>query len=352
MRTNTTRAQWLARASGLAATAGALAILLSDAIRTGHWELEHALLPIVVGITITSGHLIGSALREWRVLSAIGFVALFALGTLATVYNSVGRQAATADHAALTADDHNAARASIERDLVATRKKLSDAEFYVAWEIAGRPRDKSGTPTLTGKPTGTTGCGAGCNGWQKQADKYSDEITRLEARRAALGPAAITSPKADRAAKVAALFGFERDRTKETFHLIEPFIYALLFELAAIVAFGYGFAHRATRKPSVSDSRQTSFPSITLETVALPANDETPPVPPKPGNRRPVSTKAAAQADIIQLVTRRETIPSQDTLANRWGVAKGTVSKWLADFERRGLIQRETVGRCKMVAAA
>lgn len=354
MMTDTTRAQWLARASGAAATGGALAILCSDAIRTGHWELEHGLLPIVVAITIASGHLIGSAVREWRFLSAVGFVALFLLGTAATVYNSVGRQAATADRAALTADDHNEARASIERDLLATRKKLSDAEFYVAWEIAGRPRDKSGKPMLEGKPTGTTGCGAGCKGWQEQADKQRAEIARLEARHEALGPATIASPKADRAAKVAALFGFQQDRTKEVFHLVEPFLYALLFELAAIVAFGFGFAHRATRKPSIADSRQTSFPPLEIGNLGKPspANDPAPPMPPKPGNRRPVSTKAAAEADIIELMGRRETIPSQDAFADRWGVGKGTVSKWLKDFERRGLIHRETVGRCKMVASA
>lgn len=351
MKTDTTRAQWLARASGIAATGGALAILCSDAIRTGHWELEHALLPIVVAITIASGHLIGSALREWRIISAAGFVALFTLGTIATVYNSVGRQAATADRAELSADEHNASRVSLDRDIASARKKLSDAEFYAAWEIAGRPRE-NGKPVLEGKPTGTTGCGAGCKGWQEQAEKHRAELIRLEGRREALGPAAIASPKADRAAKVAALFGFEQARVKEVFHLVEPFLYALLFELAAIVAFGFGFAHRAARKPSISDLRQTSFPPVEAGNWRIPANDPAPPMPPKPGNRAKVSTKAAAEADIIQLVNRRETIPSQDTLANRWSVGKGTVSKWLKDFEQRGLIQRETVGRCKMVAAA
>lgn len=351
MTTSTTRAQWLARASGVAATGGALAILCSDAIRTGHWELEHALLPIVVAITIASGHLIGSALREWRFLSALGFVALFALGTLATVYNSVGRQGATADRAAMSVDEHNQARASIDRKLVAAQRSMAEAEFLAQWEIAGRPKDKAGKPILHGKPTGTTGCGKGCEGWQAQADKYRAEVTRLEARRAEIGPAAIASPKADRAAQVAALFGFQRERTKEAFHLAEPFLYALLFELAAIVAFGFGFAHRATRKrqPAATDSLQTSFPPVESWTVA--DNDATPPIPPKPGHRKP-ATKDEAKADIVQLFRNCATVGSQDELADRWSVDKATVSRWLRSFETEGIVRRERIGRCNMIAAA
>ena len=76
------------------------------------------------------------------------------------------------------------------------------------------------------------------------------------------------------------------------------------------------------------------------------------PVRPSPngGNRRRHAfTKQAAEADVIRLFRENGSIPSQETLSERWQVGKGTVSKWMGDFERRGLISRETVGRCKTV---
>ena len=71
--TGRTGPQRLALAAGLAATGGALAILLADPIMNGGWRLDHALLPVIVGITIAAGHLAKSAFA-WRTLfSALGF---------------------------------------------------------------------------------------------------------------------------------------------------------------------------------------------------------------------------------------------------------------------------------------
>ena len=72
---------------GVAATGGALAILLADPVTTGNWRLDHVLLPVIVAITIASGHLFGSALRGWRILPAMGFALIFAVGTVLTVYS-------------------------------------------------------------------------------------------------------------------------------------------------------------------------------------------------------------------------------------------------------------------------
>lgn len=88
-------------------------------------------------------------------------------------------------------------------------------------------------------------------------------------------------------------------------------------------------------RPSVSDTEQTSFP-----------------IDPDGGSRRRVFSRDEAQADVVSLASRRKPIPSQDDLALRWGVTKGCVSKWLAAWEDEGLIQRESVGRCKIVRAA
>lgn len=112
-------------------------------------------------------------------------------------------------------------------------------------------------------------------------------------------------------------------------------IFALMWLWASVVLFPKETMETVTVSPAANDTMQSSFP-----------------VPPNGGNRRPAFTRAAASADIIQLVGGGKPIPSQETLSERWGVPKGTISKWLRRFEAEGLIQRATVGRCKQVAAA
>lgn len=61
--------------------------------------------------------------------------------------------------------------------------------------------------------------------------------------------------------------------------------------------------------------------------------------------------KQEALADLLTLSAMGREVPSQDWLAERWGRPKGTVSKWLTDWEGRDLITRSQAGRCKAVSA-
>ena len=316
-----TSAQWLAIAAGVASTAGALAILCSDALRTGHWSLEHALMPLIVGIAIAFGHLIGSALRERRAVSTLGFAAVFLLATVATVYNSVGRQAATADKQALTVAHANHAIEQTEADLKTSRKRLETAQFMAAWEIAGRP-EKRGRMDLQGTPTAQSGCGSRCRSWKQQSSEISSHIALLESKLAGLGPVQIGSPKADRAAKVAALFGFDQAQTKTTIHLVEPFLYALLFELAAIVSFGFGFAHRG----------------------AVRLNDNIPIVP------RGGRPHLIHEHPMMSELRKNGPAYSQDELATRLGISKGEVSKTVSELGNQLIVTRN--GNCNSVSLA
>jgi len=148
---------------------------------------------------------------------------------------------------------------------------------------------------------------------------------------------------------IAALTGRETATAKSVLVLIEPFTYAVIFEGAALVCFGFAFARNS--KPGASGrlpERQSEAP---MKAANDPGNGGNPGG--NPGNRRRKPfAKANARADVIDLVARRQAIPSQETLSDRWGVGKGTVSKWLATFETEGLIARETIGRCKAVIAA
>jgi hypothetical protein len=173
-------------------------------------------------------------------------------------------------------------------------------------------------------------------------------VKALEADLASLGPPMTVSPKADRMAQLAAVFGGDFSKWKSALILVEPFLWTVFFELGSVVSLGFAFGHRnraTVAKPRIIGATEAA-------TVVPVASNDPEPLPPKGGNRRRVATKAAAEADVIQLVARGEPIPSQDTLAERWGVHKGTASKWLRDFESRGILRRQVVGRCKMVAAA
>lgn len=48
--------------------------------------------------------------------------------------------------------------------------------------------------------------------------------------------------------------------------------------------------------------------------------------------RFPLS-KDEAKEDLLERIAQYGTIPTQTDLVHAWGVTKGTVSKWLADFE-------------------
>jgi hypothetical protein len=69
--------------------------------------------------------------------------------------------------------------------------------------------------------------------------------------------------------------------------------------------------------------------------------------------RRPVTTRLAAERDLVWLLASGQTIPSQEWLRKRWGVEnKGTVCKWLEIMEDRGLCTRKQIGRQKMIVRA
>lgn len=114
-------------------------------------------------------------------------------------------------------------------------------------------------------------------------------------------------------------------------------------------------ARPATVSPSETVADQADLYTVSDADAATVLKFVRPdPVPGNPGNGRNgrrVSTKAKAEAEIIELVGRGP-IPSQDDLANRWGVHKGTVSKWLTDWEARGIVRRHAEGRCKAVRSA
>lgn len=88
--------------------------------------------------------------------------------------------------------------------------------------------------------------------------------------------------------------------------------------------------------------------------VSPPASPQTRALPPPVAQPKGgVESHAAALADLQALLHRREPIPSQDWLAERWGRSKTWVSLRLGEWEGAGEIpSRTSVGRCKTFESA
>lgn len=122
-------------------------------------------------------------------------------------------------------------------------------------------------------------------------------------------------------------------------------IWAWLFSIAVVTIATFGSVLFA-RVETVETSAKP------LETragqISLPApHEETDDLPPSGGQKN----KQEALADLLTLSAMGHSAPSQDWLAERWGRPKGTVSKWLGEWEDRDLITRSQDGRCKAVSA-
>lgn len=88
-----------------------------------------------------------------------------------------------------------------------------------------------------------------------------------------------------------------------------------------------------------------------------PGNRPRRPKPDNPGNAGPytgrVFSRTEAERDIVTMLASGATVASQDDLAARWSVDKGTVSRWLKHMREQGLVPAaQRVGRCHRLVAA
>lgn len=262
MTTSTTRGRGLAIAAGAAFTAGGLTIILGPALLTpAEWTAYHVLTILTVGGTIAAGHLAAEAARGRHAAAAIGFAALFCLGTGLVVSQSVGRQAETTGAAASTIEAHNGLIADRRKALEAARADVHELAWLIKYEMAGRPKTR-GKPDLQGTPTTTPGCGTMCKGYGARQVEAEGKVAALEREIASLGTPRATEPKAARIGEIAALAGFDRAAVEAIVRLVEPLLWTLFFEVGSIVSLGFAFRHGAPAKISTrksSDNDQTSF---------------------------------------------------------------------------------------------
>lgn len=226
----------LAIVCGVAATGGAIALLLADAIGTGHWSQDHALVPLVVGLTVATGHLASTALRRGRLLAAAGFAIAFAVGTTVTVLNGVGRQSASVGASMAETQAHNQAIADKGAELVRARQRFEQANAQAEKEMTG------------------SRCAQRCNDWKLRATEVAARVKELETEIARLGAPRPVNAKAEKVGEIATAIGLDGKRAASLVLLLEPLLVPFLLEWTAIIAMGYGFTPNAQTMPAAPAS--------------------------------------------------------------------------------------------------
>jgi len=314
---NRTAKRPLAVLCGIIFILAALYILLEDAIFGRRIAIEHVLTVVTLFGTVAAGHLAIEAARHRCVGASLGFAVLFVSGTAMTVYNSVGRQAESSDAKLLSVEVRNDQIAAVRKSRSTNSAMLADARIAHARECA-------------------SGRGKRCDGILATIRVYEDAVKGNEADLARLGPPLPVAPKAEKMAAFAAIFGADKAQAKATLMLIEPFAYTLFFELGSIISLGYGFGRKPSSRADVVASGKVR---VATHRQRLPDSFQT-----------RGTSKTVAEQDLRRRLATGETVSAQDELAERWQVNKGTVSKWVSEWERNGRIPaRQTAGRCKTI---
>jgi hypothetical protein len=340
----------LALVAGVLATSGALAILLQDAIRTGHWTIEHGLIPVLMAVQILTGHLFVAAARQRKALPALGFAVVAIVATWGVLDTSVAKQGAVQADATAKAEDVNGKLAEQNAELAKARQRLADAEKMVDLE------------------TGKGGCKSNCKDWKQRAAEVRSHIAVIEGEIAKIGPAMPVDARSENMATlIATLTGGDKGKIKHVLATVRPFTFALIFELAALVSFGFAFGHRPAAaakvpadRPAIDPDRPAALSDAELAIIRAkflasddPGDDPNPGKPaPLPANVVPLhDAKSRTLRTIRDELAAGRTFPSQAELCRTIGVARSTMSDWLNEWEVKGVIPpRQTVGRCKRLA--
>ncbi len=210
---------------GVMAAGGATALLTKDAFDTG-LTLDHCLMPLLVGITILAGHLFWQALKEWRILSAVGFGALALYGSFLTITETMGRRAEVSDGKVMLAEQAAAKRVS----RAALAQTLNLALPSQKLECAGAP-----VPAPATWPE--------CRRKSAHVEALRAQIATLDAELAPVKVAPVDA-KGERLAAIAGLLGYAPGKSLSVIRMFEPFAFPLFLELGAIVLFGFGIRHQ------------------------------------------------------------------------------------------------------------
>jgi hypothetical protein len=244
---------------GIFSGVGSCALLLSDVGSLSQLSVDKALMPVLVGITVLTGHLALQAWHELKLIAASGLALISLIAGGFTVTDAMGRRAEVRDTRVAGTSDQAAERAKLQR-------KLAEATEILAGHRTARDRECA------------SGKGRLCDGKSYTVSTWEAAVAGYETRLRGLPAPAPVDAKGERIGAVAALLGYSKVTAQAGFGLLEPFMLPALLELASIVLFGFGVRHSG-----VSALRKTAPAVPTIVEIAsiptIPTLAEIPSVP-------------------------------------------------------------------------
>lgn len=337
MDTHTTIRSWGSILLGIACASATAAVLLEDVWRGAQITTTHGLSVLAIMVTIAAGHLACKDLGQWRLLSGLPLLVLAIAGTAYIVVASGARNAEHAVTRSAQIMGRNADRLAVAGDVKRARADHAVAKAEEAKECVK--------------------IGQQCAKRQRAVDAAWAHVLAQEHRRAAMGPVETVNGGWAHAARVlAAVPGIKMQPAdiEGQLVLLMPFVLVILAEMGTILFISRGLGtyppttpDRGGQMSGLSDSPVPDRPS---PTVRLPTYTET--IRTIKAERTDGRTaKEEAHADLLTQIGLGKAF-SQDELAERWNRPKQTISDWMREWDRAGLIPtRRTVGRFKMIAA-
>ncbi|MFT3731132.1 MAG: hypothetical protein QM780_06860 [Hyphomicrobium sp.] len=352
-------------AKGLATLTGAgilFAATNANILQTGGWQTSHAILVASLSLGVFAGaRVIGQGAGQMALVIIAALAAgetynFFATGERTVVEREAGaaplrdalakHTAAVVKLAALEQAEPTSARLNI------ARQAKADADDAVTKEASD-------------------GCKSECRRKQGLADKAQAELVAAVAEAEQMHQAGVEAARdAVEANPLPASATPLADRIGWAPWALDLFMAALLsFGSNGLAGVLIAFGAASDEEKGSTDRAQTDFNPENLHHLIRffrPDQDNgnggsgfSP--SPKPGPIGPTGlSKEQALADLLDRLGQGLTIPSQDTLASDWGRPKQTVSDWLKEWRRIGIIPppirtgrfKATVGgRCKATIA-
>jgi hypothetical protein len=345
-------------ALGAVCALGTLVVLFWYVRSPSDFTLNHLYILLALLVTLGAGHFMWDAFGEWSFggfIRGAAFLVLFCVGTVVCVALSGGRSAELLERKEADAGHENGKRLAHEAHILSAKKDLDDATAAydkaetdaadkaeaMAVECGTGKRSRCDGKTLTSQTADTKAAEK-----KKARDQADSHYWMLVGQLANFKAPQVANAELKAFAKVWALVrSIDEKHAMPSVLLLLPYCLALLTEFGTIVFFKHGFGRRRVAA-ALQETQATDGPG------QLPANSRQPGQPNR-GNRPSgtMSKQRAAQFLVTHLALHGR-VESQDWLAEQCGVNKGVMSKWMADWEREGLIARSRVGRCKEIVAA
>lgn len=270
---------------------------------------------------------IHAAWNSNKAISLVLFVAFTALLAYA-MPATIGRIGEVREVKALAADD----AAEIKAKLTSIGQTLGYAEPDALRECAGAP-----DPLPRGK-------WQECRRKRASVDALLNERSRLTAELGKKGAERVGDLGSENVAWLLSYVGVSAASIRKGSGMAFAIgLEVMIFGLVWLAASHVSKARRSTPQPAIAPA---------VESVAAEPRRDDPRPEPSPRPNGGVMSKVEAERDLVMLLRIGQDIPSQDWLAHRYGVGKGTISKWIDQWEAAGIVRREQVGHYKMIVSA